>query len=69
MKSSYHCSKILAIFLDRDCKLRANDGRKVWGTVLFLSAIIHKRVLNDMFKNMSFCLVSFSAIFDASRLV
>ena len=50
---------ISATFLDRDGhSALSNDGRKVWATVLFLSAIMYRKVIQF-----------FSAIYGGPRFV
>ena len=51
------------IFLDRDGHFTLlNDGRKVWATVLFLSGIMHRKVMRVNF-------FVFPAIFAGPRFV
>ena len=44
--SSYHGSKISGFqLISSERRPLSNDGRNIWATVLFLSAIIHSKVI------------------------
>ena len=40
---------MVARFLDRDGHLLSNDEREVWATVVFLSAIMHRKIIRVIF--------------------
>ena len=48
---------MVARFLDRDGHLLSNDARKLWATVLFLSAIMHRKVIHVIFFSFFFSVV------------
>ena len=52
MTPRYHGTKLSGSqqsFLKRRLFSLSNDGRKVWATVLFLSAIMHRKVIHVNF--------------------
>ena len=55
---------MVARFLDRDGHLLSNDEREVWATVLFLSAIMHRKIIHVIF-----FFVFFSVVFAGPRFV
>ena len=56
---------MVARFLDRDGHLLSNDEREVWATVLFLSAIMHRKIIHVIF----FFRFFFSVVFAGPRFV
>ena len=66
MTSSYHGSKISGSeqsFFTRRLLSLSNDGRTSWATFLFLSAIMHRKVIHVNF------FLFFPAIFTGQRFV